>query len=46
MCAVVHEIVEWVGERVGCVESLCLLLGMTAKKPVDSSECYGVELSS
>lgn len=46
MCAVVREIVEWVGERVGCVESLCLLLGMTATKPLDSSECYDVELSS
>ena len=30
----------------GCAESLCLLLGMTAKKSLVSSECYDVELSS
>ena len=42
-CVVVHEVEEWVGEGVGCEESLCLLLRMNAKESLASSECYDVE---
>ena len=43
VCVVVHEVEEWVGEGVGCEESLCLLLRMNAKESLASSECYDVE---